>query len=355
MKKFYYLGLIFILLFVLTGCLPKTSERVLFTPINPSLLGERPIISYTIKEEITTTQSETFTQRLNDDFMNNNILVKYFELKDLVGGLESVSESSNLWIEINWYDYYDALQKGFIYYDEFIKPDGYKIYRHFGDDNYTQIATVTNSPYLDESDELETGRRTWYAVSSYTENEESALVELGSVVPLETFNVQLVSPTDQKKDVSRQPTFVWKSTKELTSPESEVEYHYTMWIYDLVQSKNYILPSILEGEDVILYDFMTLGAKEVSVTFLGNEGSSEYDDLSWFLYMPPYGPYDVYSYEDDKLEPAKTYDWGIEYAYAVAYDIDSVSVSVAVDNGYNVNPKGDIMPDKQNEFTTVGN
>ncbi len=115
------------MLFVLTGCLPKTNERVLFKPINPSLLGEKPIISYTIKEEITTTQSETFTQRLNDDFMNNNILVKYFELKDLVSGLESIPENSNLWIVVNWYDYYEALQEGLIDYNKFIKPDGYNI------------------------------------------------------------------------------------------------------------------------------------------------------------------------------------------------------------------------------------
>jgi hypothetical protein len=349
MKKFYYVGLISILLFVLTGCLPKTNERVLFKPINPSLLGEKPIISYTIKEEITTTQSETFTQRLNDDFMNSNILVKYFELKDLVGGLESVPESSNLWIEVNWYDYYEALQKGLIDYDEFIKPDGYRIYRHFGDSNYTQIATVTNSSYLDESDELEAGRRTWYAVSSYRGNEESALVELGSVVPLDTFNVVLISPSDQEKDVSRQPTFIWEPTNELTSPESEVEYHYTMWIYDLVQSENFILPGILKGTTVIPYDFMTIEAEEVFVTFLGSEGSSGYDDLSWFLYLPD----GIYYYEDDKLEPAKTYDWGVEYAYAVAYDMDSVSVSVAIDNGYNINPEDDIMPEKQNEFTTT--
>ncbi len=204
---------------------------------------------------------------------------------------------------------------------------------------------------MDSSTENAPNKEVWYAVSSYTENGESTLVELGSFVPLETFNIELISPTDEEKNVSRQPTFAWEPTKELTSPESEVEYHYTMWIYDLVQSENYILPGILEGEDVILYDFMMQGAEEVSVTFLGSKGSSEYDDLSWFLYLPD----GIYYYEDDKLEPAKTYDWGIEYTYAVAYDIDSVSVSVAVDNGYNVNPKGDIMPEKQNEFTTASN
>lgn len=351
MKKFYYVGLISILLLVLTGCLPKTNERVLFKPINPSRSGERPIISYTtytIEEEIVSTQSETLTLRLNDDFMNNNILVKYFELKDLVGGLESDSESSNLWIEVNWYDYYEALQEGLINDDEFIKPDGYRIYRHFGDSNYTQIATVTNSSYLDESDELEAGRRTWYAVSSYRGNEESALVELGSVVPLETFNVELISPTDQEKNVSRQPTFIWEPTNGITLPESGIEFHYTMWIYDLVQSQNYIFPVTEKEGDFYYYDFIMQGAEEVSVTFLGSEGSSEYDDLSWFLYLPD----GVYPYEDDKLEPAKTYDWGVEYAYAVAYEMDSVSVSIAVDNGYNINPKDDIMPEKQNEFTT---
>ncbi len=351
MKKFYYVGLISILLFVLTGCLPKTNERVLFKPINPLRSEESPIISYTtytIEEEITTTQSETFTQRLNDDFMNSNILVKYFELKDLVGGLESVPESSNLWIEVNWYDYYEALQEGLIDDDEFIKPDGYNVYRSFDGVQYTKIDVTGNGYFLDYSTENAPNKEVWYAVSSYRGNEESALVELGSVVPLGTFNVELISPTDQEKDVSRQPTFIWEPTNGITLPESGIEFHYTMWIYDLVQSQNYIFPVTEKEGDFYYYDFIMQGAEEVSVTFLGSKGSSEYDDLSWFLYLPD----GVYPYEDDKLEPAKTYDWGVEYAYAVAYDMDSVSVSIAVDNGYNINPKDDIMPEKQNEFTT---
>ncbi|PNR97735.1 hypothetical protein [Petrotoga olearia] len=348
MKKFYYVGLISILLFVLTGCLPKTNERVLFKPINPLLSGESSIISYTIKEEITTTQAETFTQRLNDDFRSNNILVKYLELKDFVDELDSVPESSNLWIEVNWYDYYDALRKGFIYYDEFIKPDGYNIYRSFDGIHYTKIGVSEYGYFLDPSEQNAPNKEVWYAVSSYTENGESTLVELGSVVPLDSFNVNLKSPADREKGVSRQPTFVWEPTKELTSPESEVEYYYTMWIYDLVQSENYILPGILEGTDVILYDFITLGAEEVSVTFLGSEGSSEYDNLSWFLYLPD----GIYSYEYDKLEPAKIYDWGVDYAYAVSYDSDSVAYSIAIDYGWGIDPLGGVMPEMHNEFTT---
>ena len=83
-------------------------------------------------------------------------------------------------------------------------------------------------------------------MSSYRGTEESELVALGSVVPLDSFNVNLKSPADRATNVSRQPTFVWEPTKELTSPESDVEYYYTMWIYDLVHSENYILGILQE-------------------------------------------------------------------------------------------------------------
>ena len=95
-------------------------------------------------------------------------------------------------------------------------------------------------------------------------------------------------------------------TKELTSPESDVEYYYTMWIYDLVHSENYIFSRYFGRGYCLHVRFCNSRSTEVSVTFKGNEGSPEYEDLSWFLYLSD----GIYFYGDIELEPGKTYDWG---------------------------------------------
>lgn len=94
---------------------------------------------------------------------------------------------------------------------------------------------------------------------------------LGSVT-IDSFNVNLKDTCGQGNNVSRQPEFVWEPTVALTSPELDVEYHLLMmWIYDLVQSENFILPGILDGNTIYTYDFVTNSATEVSVTYKGNE------------------------------------------------------------------------------------
>ena len=74
------------------------------------------------------------------------------------------------------------------------------------------------------------GKETWYKVSSYKDGEESNKVKLGSVTPLDTFNVRLISPKDKALDVSVQPTFVWEPTKKLISSESELNI-ITQWLF----------------------------------------------------------------------------------------------------------------------------
>ena len=278
----------------------------------------------------------------------NNLRQDFEPLKNFGRGIEAAPKGTNLWIEVSWFDY-DTLDYYGLVEPDVVRPDGYNVYRSFDGVNYRKIATVPSGYYRDPSAQNEVGKEVWYAVSSYRGNEESELVELGSVVPLDSFNVNLKSPADRETNVSRQPTFVWEPTKELTSPESVVEFYYTIWIYDLVQSENYIFPGILEGTDLYMYDFATEGAQEISVTFKGNEGSPEYEDLSWFLYLPD----GIYEYEEDnQLEHRKTYDWGVDYAYAVSYDSDSLAWSIAVDYGWGIDPLGGVMPEMHNEFTT---
>jgi len=326
-------------------------EGSLFVPVSPVDFRSVGIVSYTRNQGVEFYNNDKLLKIGSDkfDFNGANNLRQDFEpLKNFGRGIEAAPKGTNLWIEVSWFDY-DTLDYYGLVEPDVVRPDGYNVYRSFDGVNYRKIATVPSGYYRDPSAQNEVGKEVWYAVSSYRGNEESELVELGSVVPLDSFNVNLKSPADRETNVSRQPTFVWEPTKELTSPESVVEFYYTIWIYDLVQSENYIFPGILEGTDLYMYDFATEGAQEISVTFKGNEGSPEYEDLSWFLYLPD----GIYEYEEDnQLEHRKTYDWGVDYAYAVSYDSDSLAWSIAVDYGWGIDPLGGVMPEMHNEFTT---
>lgn len=344
MKKLNFIILLIILIvFILPGCVSRPyEEKPLFTPLNPVNYGIKSIYSYTIKNPIEGTNVQILS-RLND-IKSNNIKTNFQAPKKIENNLYSIPKDSNLWIEIYWLDYNDASWKR----NQTIQPDGYIVYRSFDGIDYTKIATTTSGLYIDYSSDLEINKKTWYGVSSYKGDEESSLVKLGSALPLDTFNVRLVSPYDNQLDVTVQPTFVWEPTKKLISPESNVEYHYTMAIYDLIQSSNYIYPVFEESNQRYYYDFKTVGANQVAVTFKGSQGSPEYNNLKWVLISEN----GVHFYSTNLLEEGKTYDWGVDYAYAIAYDIDSISYSIAIDTGFNISPKGDIMPEKQNEFTT---
>jgi len=325
-------------------------EESLFIPVSPVDLGYVGIVAYTRNQGIEFYNNDKLLKIVSDkfDFNGPNNLPQDFEpLKNFGTGIEAAPKGTNLWIEVSWIDYDTLAYYGFVE-PNVVRPDGYNVYRSFDGVNYRKIATVASGFYLDPSAQNEVGKEVWYAVSSYRGNEESELVEVGSVVPLDSFNVNLKSPADRETDVSRQPTFVWEPTKELTSPESIVEFYYTIWIYDLVQSENYIFPGILEGATFDFYEFATVGAQEISVTFKGNEGSPEYEDLNWFLNLPD----GIYVYPYNELEPAKTYDWGVDYAYAVSYDSDSLAYSIAIDYGWEIDPFGGVMPEMHNEFTT---
>ena len=329
-------------------------EGTLFVPISPVILDSVSLLAWTRNQGVEFYSRDKIIEIASEKFdtnKNSNLSQDFDPLKNFGKGLEAAPKGTNLWIEIYWYDYDTLDYYGFID-PNVIRPDGYNVYRSFDGVNYRKIATVGSGYYLDPSAQNAPGKEVWYAVSSYYKgrnDEESELVKLGSVVPLDSFNVNLKSPANRETNVSRQPTFVWEPTKELAPPESEVEYYYTMWIYDLVQSENYIFPGGFDGTTFYYpYDFMTLEATEVSVTFKGNEGSPEYEDLIWFLYLSD----GIYFYDTNKLEPGKTYDWGVDYAFAVAEDEDSLAISIAIDYGWRKDPLGGVMPEMHNVFTT---
>ena len=85
----------------------------------------------------------------------------------------------------------------------------------------------------------------------------------------------------------------------------------------------------------------------MSVPFTGNSEG----DYQWYLLAGD----SAYYYPSSKLEAGKTYDWGVDYAYAEVSDNDSAAISIAIDYGWGIDPVYMVEPDKHNEFTTGDN
>lgn len=246
-------------------------------------------------------------------------------------GPMAAPEGANLWVEVGWMDYWDAY---WYLNPEIPEPDGYNVYRSFDGKHFQKIGFTTDDYYIDQSSMLSAGKKVWYAVSSVYGGVESEKVILGSVEPLDIFNLVLLEPEDGATNVSAQPTFVWAPDRELSSSEGDVKFHYSVVITDMVQSENYLLPLEANMEDV--YEWVTEEATVVEAPFVSNE----------YLWIHSgYG-------EVGRLEYNKTYSWGPLYAYAEVEDEDSAAVSLACDLwGYDPLEIG-VMPEKFNEFTT---
>ncbi|MCD6462397.1 MAG: hypothetical protein J7L52_01710 [Thermotogae bacterium] len=255
------------------------------------------------------------------------------EVKDKLPKVHAAPKGSNLWVDVTWKSYSEAIKEGSIDGDQVLEPDGYNIYRSFDGKVYEKIGFVSENwvvnkgaSYRDGSPLLKPGKRVYYKVSTVYGAAESTPTYLGSVVPLESFEVILVTPEDGATGVSRTPTFVWGPTQALYSQEGEVEYYYVIWIYDMTLGGNQILPGeIDENGEVAITAIVANSPVFIKVSF------SYFD---WII-MNEQGAY-VYPYE--RLEANKVYSWGMDLAMAVVEDEDSVAFSVAVDNGYGVDP-----------------
>ena len=243
---------------------------------------------------------------------------------------------------------------------------GFNIYRSADGVNYKKIAFRTSAFGFDHGIGVEAGNKYYYKVRSvYADGTESEDSNVATIVPLDLFNVKLLSPANNSTDVSRRPNFRWtpvdkNDPKKLPVlgggllNEGEILYHYTPWIYDTVLSSGqHILPIDIEGYQ---FDFETAGPSQVSVKFL----DPWYQDWAMvWVYLLGGG---VYVYPYDGLEAFKTYEWGLDYAYAqyVGEDedgdgyADSVARSIAMDLGFglNFNPNVITRPDYYNRFTT---
>ncbi|AJC74688.1 hypothetical protein AJ81_03830 [Pseudothermotoga hypogea DSM 11164 = NBRC 106472] len=268
--------------------------------------------------------------------------IEFYSLPGLENILPEVApEGSNLLVLIRWKLWSAASGKD--------RPDAYNVYRSFDGENYTLIATVpystTYNYAYDFSSELSPGKRVWYAVSAVKGDFETELVDFGSVVPLDVFNVQLISPADKETNVSRRPIFKFKPTKQLFSPEGTVTYNFNVAIYPWVQSETY--PMTAFDEEGNLVNFSTTNTNVVEVSFAEHK---------WYMFWVASGVVSPLFECPDMLEAGQTYDWTVGYAYAIVEDEDSVAISVACDwiyssLRYRFDPISYMEQDAFNQFT----
>ncbi len=251
-------------------------------------------------------------------------------------------DDCNLWIDV-WWVPWTAVQAG-------DAPKGYRIYRSFDGENYEVAGTVVGVDamlFRDKSPKLTVGERVWYKVTSVYDGVESGPVELGSVIPLDAFNVDLISPSHGEKGTSRNPVFEWAPTKNLATEDGEATYVYTIWIYDLVQSVNQIAPVEVIDGTAYLYYWETEGPETVSAKFLGNK-KDPYTGLQWLRFSPDW--YGTTLYPDPMLHKNRVYNWGLDVAFAEVVTDVSAAMSFAIDlRGFNPIP---IKADLHARFTT---
>lgn len=321
------------------------------------------------------------------------------------GDFETASEmdekmkGTNLYNVLYWFDY-DSLKT--MYANKILSSDpasgvqrplGYNVYRSFDGTNFEKIGYVSSDftkdlafqyfryrgmlqlnfakyyykpMFIDASSELQPGKTAYYAVSSVynaVEVYESQLTYLGSVTPLEQFNVELKTPADGSVDVSQNPTFTWDTTNKLTSPDGTVTYIYNMFIYDKTQASNgLITPLTSPTSDDLNYGFDLYDVPNVnglaSIQFTGNVANN---GVKWYS-LDEYAVNTPTDYAYDKLESNKTYGWGVNEAYAQVEKVEqsgqqTVALSITNDyrlrdTGWYVDPFQSSEPDLHADFTT---
>lgn len=314
-----------------------------FVPLPPTLLGYVNLVAYT-RNDAAEFYNKDAPQAVRQLVQRSERTVDRLSrtlTKDFGAKLHAAPEGTNLFVEVTWLNY------GLLEYYGLIgplaqRPDGYNVYRSFDGVRYEKVAFVPesiNSFYIyDTSAQMAPGKPVWYAVSSVYGGYETEKTFLGSVVPLASFNVELIEPEDGATNVSVRPTFKWKPTLLLTTPESTVDYYYTMAIYDAVLSEILMVPVYIQEGSLYLQEWYAPDDRMIEAKF---------DDYMWYAFGAGLWPY-------DRLEYHKTYDWGVDYAIAVSQDVDSQAFSIAIDYGWGIDPVGGagVLPDKHNEFTT---
>jgi len=200
--------------------------------------------------------------------------------------------SANVYVELNWSPSQNAT------------ITGYNIYRSYNGASFELAASVAGDQtfYKDYDPGLFPGRPVFYYVTAARGADESTSTAVVQSVPLPTWDVRLLEPSDELQDVNLTPTFSWEPTRQV-SP-----YHfYAAAFRDTVTGDNEI--------------WLTPEPPE----FLLNETEYTWNED---------GQYDGTPYET--LQPYRLYEWEVVYAVAVDDPEDPTAISVAT-NRYGIN------------------
>ncbi|MDK2885658.1 MAG: hypothetical protein PWP54_216 [Thermosipho sp. (in: thermotogales)] len=281
-----------------------------------------------------------FTTRGGIQFYNNPIKINKEAVPDYnrENQLEAAPEKdTNLWVEIYWIAWEDSSASLTAE-----QPEAYVIYRSFDGENFEEIATVPEGYdyFRDKSPQLAAGKEVWYKVAAKYGDFVATPTLLGSVVPLDVFGINYLSPTDGATNVSTNPTFAWEIVNPITSPEGDTLYLFDIWLYDLTLN------------DLGYYSISGPGYPYYS--FFGTYGTS----VSFDFNNPPVGWWVDYAaggwYSYDTLQKNKTYEWGNELAVAIVSDDDSEAYSIFADQAGIISPF-EIEAEIYNTFTTGEN
>ncbi len=317
---------------------PEGEDGYYYTPILFSDFGYSNVDAYTSRGAV--------------EFYSDPVSPKLgrFGLENVNPRPNAAPEDSNMWVEV-WFLDYDLSSYYGLISDEFLKPEGYAIYRSEDGKLWKRIGFVPETSdydvvFRDNDATLRPGKIYYYMIRTVLPGgKEGEARYLGYTVPLGTFNVDLVQPADGATNVSRDPTFVWKPTSDAFSviPNGvtfEGTYTYTLWIYDFVQSENHLVPLDENNSQLMIY---SSEATQMSLKF---------SSVNWAIISYDFGG--IYLYPHSMLEPNKTYEWAVDLAYAQA-EFDGgrgTAYSIAINEGYKGVGHWLVNGDVHNTFTT---
>jgi hypothetical protein len=223
---------------------------------------------------------------------------------------EAISkEETNIYIKLSWKGPQNEVDLA-----------GYNVYRSVDGVTYRKVAFRKSSNFLDPGIGVEVGKRYYYKVRSlYLDGSESEDSNVASFGPLDVFKVKLVSPSNNSTGVSRRPVLRWAPVDKKDHDkvpvlgggllnENEIVYHYTCMIWDTVQSGPQLIFPL--NRELERFDFVAEGPRQVSVKFLDLSWSNR--GMDWFFLLNT----EMEMFPFDRLEAFKTYEWGLDYAYA---------------------------------------
>jgi hypothetical protein len=259
------------------------------------------------------------------------------------------------------------------------EPDGYNLYRSGDGTDYQKFAFIPESSIAGLANHIKETGDIWfdidrvvntnpmakdgsfyvfpeypiyYRITSVYGTLESTPTDLGSVNPLDVFEVVLDSPSDNETGTSLTPAFQWHPSQTLTSEEGTPVYYYGLYLKQRDADENEILAAVNEQG---FFRFRTNKAEAMDVTFMGKTKHPEWGCV-WKWYNGETGLYRDYEYSE--LINGKNYRWYVPLAYAVVEDEDSKAYSIASDykieySSWGIDPFGGFLFGDNFKFETI--